>query len=86
LAQGEHPPIAEFYTEVVLSRASIVRLVGAVLAEQHNEWQPARRYVSAEPIAKALRSPDDRTEEVMTIEAAASSSGEHDALSLRTPP
>ncbi|MEJ7604664.1 MAG: IS256 family transposase [Kofleriaceae bacterium] len=52
------------------NRSAIIRLIGAVLAEQHDEWQVTHRYMSLEYLAKPIV--EIEPEEAMKTLAAAS--------------
>jgi len=43
------------------ARDSLIRLVGAVLAEQHDDWIEGRRYLGLDVLARSRKSPPDAT-------------------------
>jgi hypothetical protein len=60
-------------------RDALIRLVGAVLAEQHDEWTEARRYLGLDVLARCrirlVPGTDDAHEEVTIRRSAPDRSG-----------
>jgi transposase-like protein len=53
-------------------RASIIRLAGAVLAEQHDEWAEGRRYLGLEVLARSQAvtpATDEEVTDALTVQA-----------------
>ena len=48
------------------ARDALIRLVGAVLAEQHDEWTEMRRYIGLDVLARCrqVTATPEKTEEV----------------------
>jgi len=53
----------------VPARDSLIRLVGAVLAEQHDEWTEMRRYIGLDILAKSRLTVIETGPEEVTLTA-----------------
>ena len=53
------------------NRQAIIRLVGAVLAEQNDEWAEGRRYLSLDILAKSRLTPQPTQQEDTPLQLSA---------------
>ena len=68
-------------------RDSLIRLVGAVLAEQHDEWAESRRYLGLDVLSKSRADQDSPTEQEVTpaaLTAVTNKSRNHTTTSYTT--
>jgi len=50
-------------------RTSLIRLVGAVLAEQHDEWTEGRRYLGLDVLTRSRSTPTDQEVTALALSA-----------------